>query len=317
MLATVKAALNEAEGAAAGGKAGVDRIAAAASFGALMGARGNSGVITSQILRGFAEALAGKTRFNGLDLANALESGTKAAYGAVAKPVEGTILTVIREASAASVAIAERENDLEAVLTRDPRRGREVGREDALAPADPARGRRRRFRRPGPATASSRAPSSSSSGARPRPPGRPPCRPPAEAVASSSPTRDEGFGYETMYLLQARAGRAPRRRRRSAATSRGWASRCSWPAMRGPSRSMSTTSGPDLVIAYGLETGSLSRISVENLDNQARDVRETRAAEFTAGARDEGPGGHGAEPAGRVHVAPCPWTTRRRSSPTA
>jgi hypothetical protein len=41
---------------------------------------------------------------------------------------------------------------------------------------------------------------------------------------------------------------------------------------------------PDLVIAYGLETGSLSRISVENLDNQARDVRETRAAEFTAGA---------------------------------
>ena len=82
-----------------------------------MGARGNSGVITSQILRGFAEALAGKSRFNGLDLANALESGTKAAYGAVAKPVEGTILTVIREASAASVVIAERENDLETVLT--------------------------------------------------------------------------------------------------------------------------------------------------------------------------------------------------------
>src|SRR5207253_2222247 len=79
-----------------------ERVAAAAAFGALMGARGNSGVITSQILRGLAEGLAGKTRFNALDLANALDQGTKAAYGAVAKPVEGTILTVIREASAAA-----------------------------------------------------------------------------------------------------------------------------------------------------------------------------------------------------------------------
>ena len=84
MLATVRAALTEAEGA--GPDAGADRIAAAASFGALMGARGNSGVITSQILRGLAEGLAGKSRFNGLDLANALDGGAKAAYGAVAKP---------------------------------------------------------------------------------------------------------------------------------------------------------------------------------------------------------------------------------------
>ncbi|MBF8290471.1 MAG: Dak phosphatase, partial [Chloroflexi bacterium] len=115
MFATVKAALAEAEGA--GEKATAERIAAAASFGALMGARGNSGVITSQIMRGISEGLAGKTRFNGLDLANALAAGSKAAYGAVAKPVEGTILTVIREASAAAVAAAERQNDIEAVLT--------------------------------------------------------------------------------------------------------------------------------------------------------------------------------------------------------
>src|SRR5512132_1032977 len=114
MIATVRAALEEAEALGPTGTA--ERIAAAAAFGALMGARGNSGVITSQILRGIAEGLAGKTRFNALDLANALDGGTRAAYGAVAKPVEGTILTVAREASAAAVASAERERTLEVVV---------------------------------------------------------------------------------------------------------------------------------------------------------------------------------------------------------
>src|SRR3954469_21407236 len=102
MLATVRAALDEAD--KAGADAAAERVAHAASFGALMGARGNSGVITSQILAGIAHGLQGKKRFNGLDLAHALDAGTKTAYKAVAKPVEGTILTVIREASAAAVA---------------------------------------------------------------------------------------------------------------------------------------------------------------------------------------------------------------------
>src|SRR5512142_1353561 len=114
MMATVRAALDEAEALGESGTA--ERIASAAAFGALMGARGNSGVITSQILRGLAEGLAGKRTFNALDLANALDGGTRAAYGAVAKPVEGTILTVIRESSAAAVQAAERSNDLESVL---------------------------------------------------------------------------------------------------------------------------------------------------------------------------------------------------------
>ena len=77
MVATVER-LEEAD-AVAGQPA--DRIAAAISFGALMGARGNSQVITSQIFRGMSEALAGKRRFNGLDLAYALSQGTKTAYG--------------------------------------------------------------------------------------------------------------------------------------------------------------------------------------------------------------------------------------------
>ena len=83
-------------------------VAKAASFGALMGARGNSGVITSQILRGIEDGMAGKRRFNGLDLAHALDLGAKTAYKAVTKPVEGTILTVIREAARARTGRAAR-----------------------------------------------------------------------------------------------------------------------------------------------------------------------------------------------------------------
>ena len=113
MAATVRAALDEAE-RAAGQPA--DRVAAAISFGALMGARGNSGVITSQIFRGMAEGLEGKQRFNGLDLAHALATASKTAYAAVAKPVEGTILTVIRESADAAVAAAEHSEDVETVL---------------------------------------------------------------------------------------------------------------------------------------------------------------------------------------------------------
>ncbi|HKL73178.1 MAG TPA: DAK2 domain-containing protein [Candidatus Onthovivens sp.] len=74
-------------------------IAKAFSKGLLMGARGNSGVITSQIFRGFADALEGKSEIDALALADAFENGAKVAYKAVIKPVEGTILTVIRETS--------------------------------------------------------------------------------------------------------------------------------------------------------------------------------------------------------------------------
>ena len=77
----------------------VHAIAVAFSKGLLMGARGNSGVITSQIFRGFAQALEGSKNINAILLADAFDNGSKVAYKAVMRPVEGTILTVIREAS--------------------------------------------------------------------------------------------------------------------------------------------------------------------------------------------------------------------------
>ena len=76
-------------------------IAKAFSRGLLMGARGNSGVITSQIFRGFALGLEGKIEANAIDFSEALERGVEVAYKAVVRPVEGTILTVVRESSAA------------------------------------------------------------------------------------------------------------------------------------------------------------------------------------------------------------------------
>lgn len=76
-------------------------LTSAFSRGLLMGARGNSGVITSQIFRGFAKATEGKKHINAIDLAECFASARETAYKAVDKPVEGTILTVIREASTA------------------------------------------------------------------------------------------------------------------------------------------------------------------------------------------------------------------------
>ncbi len=74
----------------------VGEVAAAASLGSLKGARGNSGVILSQIFRGFARALDGKDEMDAAMLAVALKTGTEAAYKAVMKPKEGTMLTVSR-----------------------------------------------------------------------------------------------------------------------------------------------------------------------------------------------------------------------------
>ena len=89
----------------------VEAVAAAASMGSLKGARGNSGVILSQILRGFAKALSGAQEMDANGLANALSTGTAAAYKAVMKPREGTMLTVSRMVSeAVSAAAAEGAN---------------------------------------------------------------------------------------------------------------------------------------------------------------------------------------------------------------
>ncbi|SHK01915.1 hypothetical protein SAMN02745975_03465 [Geosporobacter subterraneus DSM 17957] len=94
----------------------IETIADAAANGSLMGARGNSGVILSQLFRGFAKYCKGKKQLSTLDLASALKSASDTAYKAVMKPIEGTILTVARETAERAVEIAKREEDLELFL---------------------------------------------------------------------------------------------------------------------------------------------------------------------------------------------------------
>ncbi|MGT2750374.1 DAK2 domain-containing protein [Streptococcus orisasini] len=86
------------------------------SKGLLMGARGNSGVITSQLFRGFAQSVKGKKELTGKDLAQAFQAGVEVAYKAVMKPVEGTILTVSRGAATAAIKKSENTNDAVEVM---------------------------------------------------------------------------------------------------------------------------------------------------------------------------------------------------------
>ena len=286
MAATVRAALDEAE--LAGRDAPAERIAAAASLGALMGARGNSGVITSQILRGLAEGLAGKRRFGGLDLANALALGTKTAYGAVTKPVEGTILTVIREAGAASVEAAEKDPDLESVLAATVEAARKsVARTPSLLPI---------LKEAGVVDSGGQGLLRLFEGALFSVRGRP-VRATATAAGAGLPhgeerrvvvptfrsgvaaLEDDAFGYETVFILTAAEGTS-----------------LDVPAIQGKLEAMGNSvlvggdgrmvkvhvhnERPDEVIALGLSLGTLSRITVENLDTMADDVREARATAF-------------------------------------
>lgn len=79
----------------------MDQVARALSYGSLLGARGNSGVILSQVLKGFADSIRGHKAVDAAGLSAALLAGSDSAYAAVMKPVEGTILTVVRESAAA------------------------------------------------------------------------------------------------------------------------------------------------------------------------------------------------------------------------
>jgi hypothetical protein len=96
-------------------------VAKAAAHGALMGARGNSGVILSQILRGVSRSLDDQPAITGPMFAAALAEGSRIAYKGVNRPVEGTILTVVREAAAAAESAATLDGDLRFILARTVR----------------------------------------------------------------------------------------------------------------------------------------------------------------------------------------------------
>jgi uncharacterized protein len=94
----------------------IGNVATALSKGLLMGARGNSGVILSQLFRGFGKAIEGKSSLTSKEFADALQTGVETAYKAVMKPVEGTILTVAKDAAKKGVTVSQNETDFIKVM---------------------------------------------------------------------------------------------------------------------------------------------------------------------------------------------------------
>ena len=268
MLATVQAAVEEADELAVGERS-VPAVGAALSFGALMGARGNSGVILSQLFRGMSEVVTGLDRVSGVDLARAFERGCQQAFAAVAHPVEGTILTVARDVAAAAEPIARKGGSLEAVLSAAVDGAiAAVERTPQLLPilehagVVDAGGKGLEFLLRG-ALAFARG---------------------EDVIGVAAGTQDivlphldaveaDGFGYETVFVITPHAGTELnsveiRRRLDDLGES---------VLVAGDQRAVKIhvhNERPDEVIAYGLSLGTLSRIGVENLDRLAQGVRE-------------------------------------------
>jgi uncharacterized protein len=110
-------------------------VAKSLAHGALMGARGNSGVILSQFFRGLAKGLEGKTHFDGGDFARALAEASQTAYKGIVNPVEGTILTVLKDASKAAQEAVKNDDALVSVLEAAVKSAEEsVARTPSLLP---------------------------------------------------------------------------------------------------------------------------------------------------------------------------------------
>ncbi len=288
MLATCREMLAYAREGSGAGEVG-DRL----REGALFGARGNSGVILSQVVRGVAEGLAGKRRFNALDLANALALGSTAAYGAVPRPVEGTMLTVIREASAAAVEAAERANDLEAVLAASTDAAARaldktpsllpILREAGVVDAGGA-GLLRLFEGALAHLRGEDAPVAS-----PRPP----------AIPSPTPTDavhlETGHGYETVYLVHPFPGELLDLDRLRAYLVRTGES----VNVAGDAKAAKIhvhNGRPDLVLRHALRLGRIVNASILDLDHQAAEVRDGRRGVAVADGASPGAPGPGMTP---------------------
>ena len=133
MLLTMHSAMQEAK---QNTDSNASSVAKSMAYGALMGARGNSGVILSQFLRGLAKGLEDKKSFNGKDFAKALVEASEAAYEGIMHPVEGTILTVLKDAANAAdiAAKTDSENLLPVVETATEAARDSVARTPDLLP---------------------------------------------------------------------------------------------------------------------------------------------------------------------------------------
>lgn len=278
-------------------------VAAKIAHGALLGARGNSGVILSQILRGVAQGLDKKQTFNASDLAHALQDAQRLAYRAVIKPVEGTILTVVRETAEAAKISADRGDDLVALVQEMVMAARKsVARTPDLLPTLKQAGvvdsggqglctilegvwryiRGESTVGIGLAPASALPDLSSSAQSTPVLIGQ------AEpAVKKGRVKIEEEFGYEVVFLLRATSQKLDMEGIRQTIIAMGGVST----VVAGDEQMLKVhthTEWPGKILDYGVSIGSLLDINIENLQEQSLTYAAQSEAEHAA---DEAPGG--------------------------
>ncbi|HVB24196.1 MAG TPA: DAK2 domain-containing protein [Ktedonobacteraceae bacterium] len=297
MSATMQAAM---KGIANSQETSASVIAAKLAHGALLGARGNSGVILSQTLRGLAQGLDKKQVFGAPELANAFQEASRLAYRAVIKPVEGTILTVVRETAAAAQVSAERGDDLVGLMEEAVVAARQAvaSTPDLLPILKQAgvvdsggqgfctilEGVWRYIR--GEATNAGSAASTATIASSPLPTKAASANTPA-ATASQKKGRvtiEEEFGYEVVFLL--RGEHLDVEAIRQTIIDMGGVST----VVAGDEKMLKVhthTPTPGKILDYGVGLGSLLDINIENLQEQSLEYAAESEAEHAADTNEE------------------------------
>ena len=289
MSATMQAAM---QGIVDSNETSVGAIAAKVAHSALMGARGNSGVILSQTFRGIAQSLDKKQTFGASDLADALQEASHLAYRAVIKPVEGTILTVVRESAEAARKSAERDDDLVGLMQEVVIAARlSVARTPDLLPT---------LKQAGVVDSGGQGFCTILEGIwryiRGEVVGSPGARPVATSTTLASPTAspetptkkgrvtiEEEFGYEVVFLL--RGEKLDVDNIRQTIIDMGGVST----VVAGDEKMLKVhthTPWPGKILDYGVSLGSLLDINIENLQEQSLIYAAESEAEHAANAKD-------------------------------
>ncbi|HEY1351234.1 MAG TPA: DAK2 domain-containing protein [Ktedonobacteraceae bacterium] len=257
-------------------------IAARLAHGALLGARGNSGVILSQILRGLAQGLDTRVSFTAADLATAMQEAQRLAYRAVIKPVEGTILTVVRETAEAAKVSAARGDDLVGLLQAMVNTARQsVAHTPELLPT---------LKQAGVVDSGGQGFCTILEGiwrytrgeARQGMPELAGGRPPAPEEKKGVVTIEEEFGYEVVFLLRGE-GLGIEAIRQQISEMGGVST-----VIAGDEKMLKVhthTAWPGKILDYGVSLGSLLDINIENLQEQSLTYAAESAAAHESGTQ--------------------------------
>lgn len=302
MLATLRAAIAEGDATLASGITSIDEVSAAVARGALLGARGNSGVLLSQILRGLPQAVRGRKRARASEIASALSIGALHAYAAVAVPTEGTILTVAREAASAAMQDAESGPELRPFLERIAGIARTsvektpnllaVLREAGVVDSG---GAGLQLILEGIANVPSVAPSPG--GDETTPMSRATTAGLSAPVPHHADAESGAFGYETVFILSATATPLDLGAIRTGLEALGESVLVA--GDRQVCKVHVHNQRPDLVLAYGIERGNVRAVTIENLDQQSSE-RATGHEAFAALAASRTTAGVSAERSAQV-----------------